>query len=337
MAKAEVHVPGWVYLALVVAAAYVPPWLLSWRSSSRAMEGPTFPASVSPDDRESPSVSQAPSSLQGAKTGEAAPSEKFGPFRPDFAAEVPETVEAMLEEGESVISRLRSRHPDDADAAAAIAEYNVTRGREREAAAKSLATLQTRAAKVYSAHGDVRRAEEYLRRAISIDPGNREALRTLAILYEGVGNDVAAAAVLEDWRRADADDVTPYVLLAALYGSRRDFLRTQEVLAAAVNRFPSDPVPRAMLAKFYIDTGQKPEEAVKLAESVIAHEASAVNYELLCEAYLACGRLEDAERACNLSRAQSPGNPRLRLLEARIREAKAAAAKSEQMESDESG
>ncbi|MGQ9606161.1 MAG: tetratricopeptide repeat protein [Thermogutta sp.] len=325
MAKAELHVPGWVYLALVVAAAYVPPWLLSWRSGSRPTEGPTFPATVSQDAREPPSISRDSNSLQGANTGEAAPSEKFGPFRPDFAAEVPETVEALLEEGEAVISRLRSRHPDDADAAAAIAEYSVTRGREREAAAKSLATLQTRAAKVYSGRGDVHRAEEYLRRALSIDPGNREARRALAILYEGVGNDVAAAAVLEDWRRTESDDVTPYVLLAALYGSRRDFLRTQEVLAAAVSRFPSDPVPRAMLAKLYIDTGQKSEEAVKLAESVVAREASAVNYELLCEAYLACGRLDDAERACHLSRAESPGNPRLRHLEARIREARAAA------------
>lgn len=334
MVKAEVHVPGWVYLALVIAAAYVPPWLLSWRSSSRAMEGPTFPASLSQDDRESPSVGQNPSLPQVARTDEVASSENLGPVRPDFGADVPKTPEAVLEEGEAVISRLRSRHPDDSDAAAAIAGYNVMRGREGETAAKALATLQTRAAKVYSAHGGVRRAEEYLRRALLHDPGNREARRTLAILYEGMGNVVAAAAVLEEWRRADTDDVTPYVLLAALYGSRRDFLRTQEVLAAAVNRFPSDPVPRAMLAKFYIDTGQKPQEAVKLAESVVAQEASAVNYELLSEAYLACGRLEDAERACNLARAESAGNPRLRLLEARIREAKAAAAKSKETKPD---
>ena len=194
-------------------------------------------------------------------------------------------------------------------------------------AARLLSTLETRAAGVYYAHGDARRAEEYLRRALAIHAANREARRMLAAVYERLGNDVAAATVLEEWRRIDPDDKLPYLFLAAFYGGRRDFLRTKDVLAAAVARFPDDPIPQAMLAKFYIDTGEDPDQAAALAEKVVIAEPSAVNYELLSEAYLSCGRWDDAENALRQSREKDPNNPRLPRLESRIREGRDAAEK----------
>lgn len=421
MAKAGTPLPGWAYLALIVAAAYLPPWLLSWRAGSSRMPRAALPEAVSQGSRDSTGISA------DAGTGEGVPSRGPEFFEPDFSEELPRSLEDVLKEAEVVDARLRLRFPDSSDAVAAVAEYCVMRGRETEAesllrrhlrehpeaegclfvlgeillergdlveaedvlkrcvrddsgsayaydslsrlyalrgdheaakayaaefekrkpdwdekttllrfagdlgeAARQLSTLETRAAKVYDAHGDARRAEEYLRRALAIHAANREARRTLAAVYERLGNDFAAAAVLEEWRRIDPDDTVPYLLLAAFYGGRRDFLRTQEVLAAAVARFPDNPVPQALLAKFYIDTGEKPDEAAALAEKVVAGEPSAVNYELLSEAYLSCGRLDAAEKALRQSREQDPSNPRLPHLESRIREAQAAAEKKSQ-------
>ncbi len=418
MAKAGMPVPGWAYLVLVVAAAYLPPWLLSWRAASPRMDRTASPKAASPENGDATGTST------DASAGGGLPYRVSEFLEPDFPEELPRSMEEVLNEAEAVEARLIRRFPNSSDAVAIAAEYRWMRGSETEAetllrghlrehpaagrclfvlgeillergdwieaedllrrclrsdpgnahayeslsrlyalrgdqetaeeyaaqfmkrksdlawkprllrfsgdfreAAGLLSTLETRAAGVYDAHGAAQRAEEYLRRAIAIDAANREARRMLATLYERLGNDVAATTVLEEWRRIHPDDALPYLLLAAFYGGRRDFLRTKEVLATAVARFPHDPIPQAMLAKFYIDTGDNLDQAAALAEKVVAAEPSAVNYELLSEAYLSCGRWDDAESALRQSREKDPNNPRLPHLESRIRQARDAAEK----------
>ncbi|GEM_PF-5053271 len=427
MARSSLPLPGWVYLVVVVLAAYVPPWLLSWRASppstpsdiSQIRDGGST-ALVKPGEVAAADSSGTVASQGGSgESAVVALSGEIGNLRSDFSAALPSDVAAIAQEADIVQSQLRARLPDDPDAIGLAAQVCWASGREGDAESllrqylsrhpqapacwyllgevllergelddaernlrlcmerspdyaaaydalrrlylrrndsqkaqecaeqfgrhkerrnegldlplqrfgadfpitKSLLSrLETQAAKVYHAHGNLPRTEEYLLRSVAMEPTNGEARQLLAAIYEESGNDLGAAQLLEEWRRIAPNELTPYLRLAAYYGRRLDYLRTQQVLADAVAKFPNEPVPQAMLAKFYIDTGEKLQKAVTLAANVVAMEPSAVNYELLSEAYLAVGHREKAEEALRQARKLDPTNPRLPLLETRIRE-----------------
>lgn len=173
---------------------------------------------------------------------------------------------------------------------------------------RDVAALETKAGKMYYAHRDFLRTEIYLRRAVAIDPQYIEAHRALVAFYQEQGRYLEMEQQLRDWLRVEPDNLRIYITLAALYGGRRDFAKTEATLEEATRKFPNNPLPFAMLAKLYIDARQKTEQAVPLAEKVVALQPIAINYQLLAEAFESTGRIPEAlaaiEKAIALERQQ---------------------------------
>ena len=170
-----------------------------------------------------------------------------------------------------------------------------------------VALLETKAAKMYYVYRDFIRTEIYLRRAIALDPNCREARRALVAFYQEQKRYSQMEKALEEWLRAEPDRLQIYVGLAACYGGRRDFEKTEAILQEAARRFPENPLPLAMLARLYIDAQRKTEEAVPLAEKVVKLQPIAVNYQLLAEALEAVGRTDEALEAIDQAMKLDPG------------------------------
>lgn len=171
---------------------------------------------------------------------------------------------------------------------------------------RHIAALETKAGKMYYVHRDFLRTEIYLRRALTLDPHHIEARRALVAFYREQGRYSEMEQELVDWLRVEPDNLRVYITLAALYGGRREFQKAEATLQEASKRFPENPLPLAMLAKLYIDARRKTEQAVPLAEKVVALQPIAVNYQLLAEALECAGRTKDALAAIEKAIALEP-------------------------------
>lgn len=173
----------------------------------------------------------------------------------------------------------------------------------------NLAALETKAAKMYYVQRDFIRTEIYLRRAITLAPDFIEARRALVSFYQEQGRFSQMEQALRDWLRVEPGNLRLYVTLAAYYGARQDFDRTENTLQQAAEKIPESPVPLAMLARLYLDARQKIELAVPLAEKVVGMQPIAINYQLLAEALEAVGRTDEALAAIEKALAEDPNQP----------------------------
>ncbi|MGB9689737.1 tetratricopeptide repeat protein [Thermogutta sp.] len=181
-----------------------------------------------------------------------------------------------------------------------------------------VALLETKAAKMYYVYRDFIRTEIYLRRAIALDPNCHEAHRALVAFYQEQKRYSQMEKALEEWLRAEPDNLQIYVGLATCYGGRRDFDKTEAILQEAVHRFPENPLPLAMLARLYIDAQRKTEQAVPLAEKVVKLQPVAVNFQLLAEALEAVGRIDEAIGAIEQAIKLDPHQPFFTTIQQRL-------------------
>jgi len=171
-----------------------------------------------------------------------------------------------------------------------------------------LARTYDRAGMVYREYGDTRKAINHFRVAAKLDPMDIPSRLHLARLYERQGKIKKAIGVYEEMAKAHPQDVRPYLSIGALYARAGRFEDAEKSFKKAIQFAPRHPVAYHELAKLYLAAKVKLNVAEALAKKVLDLDASAINYDLLGQAYYLNGKFADAEAAASKAVELQPDN-----------------------------
>jgi len=104
--------------------------------------------------------------------------------------------------------------------------------------------------------GQVTRAEQLYRQALTLDPGHQPTYHGLARLMVDSGRGIEAAELLTVWATAETWRPEPHIELSWLSRESGDMAVAERHLLNALRASPSHPVVTAHLGQLYQDTGQ---------------------------------------------------------------------------------
>ncbi|WP_395614316.1 tetratricopeptide repeat protein [Allosphingosinicella sp.] len=194
--------------------------------------------------------------------GETAAPALSGQATASAAAEQPQTIAEQMDAGQNqldahryeqaieVFNRVLVRIPDFGPALAqrALAEAWTNRmeeaTRDIDAAARSMpdnVLLHTVRATIAQRRSDDATAIVEYTRALTLEPGNRHALRVRASLYRDAGNNAAAVADAETYIDSHPEEIDGYVMKATLLIGQRDRVGAAAEADRIMRTFPDDP------------------------------------------------------------------------------------------------
>jgi len=161
-----------------------------------------------------------------------------------------------------------------------------TKGRDKAAigiaaAPKALAALSLGAEKLYRVKGDLKRAEELLKRAAELDPENTVCLERLASLYQMTNRIPEALSHFEQIREMQPNNPFCYLNIGILSTQLKRFDDAEKAFQKAVELAPKKSFGYRYLARLYLLSNSRLPEARKLAEKAVELEAIADNYFIL--------------------------------------------------------
>ncbi len=175
----------------------------------------------------------------------------------------------------------------------------------REAAADEY----TPVGKVYFAHGRVREAEGFWRKAAASHPEHTESRKMLVVALVQEGKLREALQVLEELQQIEPDNPEHQVSIGTLNARLKQFEAAETALKRAIQLAPRRGEGPAALAKLYLQTGRNLPEAKALAQQAADWRPSAANFFILSSACARNGDLPDARAAILRAIQIDPVNP----------------------------
>jgi tetratricopeptide (TPR) repeat protein len=168
------------------------------------------------------------------------------------------------------------------------------------------------AGKMYQAGGDFQRAEEFLKKATTLDPNNILCLEKLASFYI-TRNRIADAITL--YRRVseiDPKDPICHLNIGILSTRLKQLENAEKAFRKVIEVAPEYSGGYRELAQLYLKAGRGYSEAGALAEKAVALEPTALNYFVLCWARDMNGDSENALKAIERAIQLEPANSKYR-------------------------
>jgi cytochrome c-type biogenesis protein CcmH/NrfG len=165
-----------------------------------------------------------------------------------------------------------------------------------------------RAAGLYQAGGNIRRAEELLKQAIAVDPNGTAQHKRLAALYRMTNRIPAALSQCERVRQLEPNDPTCHLLIATLALQLKRVDRAEAAFRNFISLRPDQSVGYRELAQLYIRTNTRLSEAQRLARKAVELEQTAENYFVLGRACRMTGDRQAALTAMRKAMELAPDN-----------------------------
>jgi tetratricopeptide (TPR) repeat protein len=163
---------------------------------------------------------------------------------------------------------------------------------------------------MYRNKGNVRRAEELLKKATTLDPENIIYLDKLASLYQ-VNNRVPDALKLyEKIIEIESQNLLCYLNIGILSSRLKKVDDAEKAFLKAIEVSPKNSIGYRELAQLYLRAGTKLAEARVLAEKAVTLEAIAVNYFVLSWALDRNGDSANGLKAIEKALKLEPDNSR---------------------------
>jgi len=149
---------------------------------------------------------------------------------------------------------------------------------------ETAARICTEVALLYRKRGHLIVAESLLRRAATIDPGNRGCRVALMTLYRTRDRPEDVAKVFEQLAEIQPGNGLNYCFLGTLHASLGQHGAAEEAFRRAVGLSPLQPDGYRCLAQVLLEAGRGVAEAKTLAAKLVELEPAAANYALLAVA-----------------------------------------------------
>ncbi|UCD50117.1 MAG: tetratricopeptide repeat protein [Phycisphaerales bacterium] len=169
-----------------------------------------------------------------------------------------------------------------------------------------------RAASLQQAQGRMSDAEALLRRAAAVDPNHADCRKRLAAFYRSAGKLPQALAQCEQVARLEPNDPTCRLLIATLALQLQQRDKAEAAFKKLVALAPRESVGYRELARLYLASDAKLNEAKRLAQKAVELAPAAANYYVLG---LVCQRSGDRDSALAALRQAiqlDPGNAEYR-------------------------
>lgn len=166
------------------------------------------------------------------------------------------------------------------------------------------------AGKMYQDSGDLKRAEELLKRATRLSPKNIVCFMKLASLYQMTNQISNALQIHKKISQIEPENPTCYLNIGLFSTQLKRFADAEEAFRKAIALAPNSSTGYRELAQLYLKSERKFPQARELAKKAVALEAIAVNYFVLCWASDKNGDTANALKAIEQAIQLEPDNLR---------------------------
>ncbi len=174
---------------------------------------------------------------------------------------------------------------------------------------KNTALTYIEAAQVYRDAGKLDKAQELLRRAIGLDPGNIACLLQMASLHQNNGRLSEALQVHKKIAEIEPENAICHFKIGILSARLNRLDEAEQAFRKVIALAPQQSSGYRELALLHLKKGEKLRQAVQLAQKAVALEATAVNYFVLSWACFRNGDHAKALAAIKQAIELEPGNP----------------------------
>jgi len=166
------------------------------------------------------------------------------------------------------------------------------------------------AGQMYTKKGSLKKAEELLERAVTLDPEKAIYLEKLAALYQRNNRVSDALKVCKKLIEIEPQNLLCYLNIGTLSIRLNKIKDAEAAFLKAIELSPENSVGYRELARLYLTTGAKLPKAKELAERAVKLEAIAANYFVLAWACDRNGDSANALKAIEKAVTLDPGNVR---------------------------
>lgn len=187
---------------------------------------------------------------------------------------------------------------------------------------KTVAENQITAARIYRAHGQPDRAEELLKKAITLDPDNPVCFTELAGLYFTTNRLSEALQMHRRVSEIEPQNAACFLNIGVISARLKRFDDAEEALGKVIELAPGDSSGYRELARLYLSTKRSYSQARKLAEKAVQLKETADNYYVLTCACDISGDRTNALKAAEQAIQLEPGNVKYKQVYQHIRNGK---------------
>ena len=159
---------------------------------------------------------------------------------------------------------------------------------------KGVAETYVHAGQMHEARASVRKAEELLKRAATLNPKNTVCLMTLASLYQRSNRTGEALDVHKRISEIEPANPICYLNIGIFSARLKRFGEAEAAFGKVITLAPTSSSGYRELARLYLRSNKKLPEARVLAEKAVSFDGSAEDYYVLS---WACGRNSDSAAA----------------------------------------
>jgi tetratricopeptide (TPR) repeat protein len=185
---------------------------------------------------------------------------------------------------------------------------------------KRAAVTYINVGRAYRENGDLIEAEELLKKAAGHDPNNIVCYMELATLYQVSNQPAKALQMYKKIRDIEPDSPVSYLVIGILSAHLKCFDDAEEAFQTMIKLAPQKDDGYRELARLYLKTGQKLQQARQLAEKAVALEPDAANYFVLSWAFYTNGDIVNALPTIKRAIELDPGNQQYQLLYKQIQQ-----------------
>ena len=189
-----------------------------------------------------------------------------------------QVMEKQYDAARASFTKALQRAPSSIDAAAGLIQVDLATGKKADAVARVEAGLKTAtptsdlmvlAARTYASTGDWSKAEEYLNKAVDLDPARLEAYLLLGQLYVSQHRTPAAIDEYQKVIERTPNSVPAHTILGMLYESQRQMPQAEKAYQKALSVDSHAAVAANNLAWIYVASNRNLDEALQLAQTAL--------------------------------------------------------------------
>jgi tetratricopeptide (TPR) repeat protein len=187
---------------------------------------------------------------------------------------------------------------------------------------KSAAITYINVGRMYRENGNLTRAEELLKQAAGLDPGNVVCFLELATLYQLNNQPSKTLQMYKKISEIQPESSLPYFVIGMLSAQLKQYDDSEKAFRRLIELVPNKSDAYRELAKVYLKTNKNLPQARQLAEKAVAIKASADNYYILSCAFYSNGEILRALAAIQHALKLDPNNKQYILLYEHIQQRK---------------
>jgi tetratricopeptide (TPR) repeat protein len=179
---------------------------------------------------------------------------------------------------------------------------------------KNIAEIYVQFGTCYQIYGDTKEAERLWKKSAAHDAQNTECRRMLAVLYQKTNRNRDALTLYQELCKLDPKNPGYFLHRGALSAQFGDTRSAESAFQTVIQLAPGHPEGYRSLIMLYIQTNQKPQEAKKLATTLVQKSPTALDNFLLARVCVRRGEYPQARRALEKAIDLDPKNEMYKML-----------------------